>query len=74
MIFSDCKHSRIEKLAAQAAATGAPIVIVPTDEARKRFIDAWPGRSALPEIRVGAEALVQTVSDTPVTTVMPPRN
>src|SRR5690606_8446189 len=69
-VYALSAHSRIEKLASQAAATGAPVVIVPTDEARKRFVDAWPGPSALPEIRVGAEALVQTVSDTPVTTVM----
>ncbi|HWL28729.1 MAG TPA: 1-deoxy-D-xylulose-5-phosphate reductoisomerase [Burkholderiaceae bacterium] len=69
-VYALSAHSRIEKLASQAAATGAPVVIVPTDEARARFVAAWDSRSPLPEIRVGADALVQTVSDAPVTTVM----
>lgn len=63
-------YSRIEKLAVQAAATHAPIVIVPDDDARKRFLRAWPADRKRPEIRVGPEALVQTAAEPAVTTVM----
>lgn len=69
-VYALSAHSRIEQLAAQAAATGAKVVIVPTDQARSRFRNAWPGSLPLPEIRVGAQALADTAADPQVTTVM----
>jgi 1-deoxy-D-xylulose 5-phosphate reductoisomerase len=57
-------RSRMELLAQQAARHRAPVVVVPDDAARARFVAAWPdGAGQLPEIRVGAEALAQTAAD-----------
>lgn len=63
-------YSRIDKLVAQAEATGARVVVVPDDAARDRFRGLWSSNAAMPEIRVGAQALADTASDTEVTTVM----
>lgn len=63
-------YSRIERLAVQAAATHAPVVIVPDSQARNRFVQAWAGRGAMPEIRVGADALVDTAADPATDAVM----
>src|SRR3546814_10639040 len=63
-------YSRLERPSAQAAATGAPVVVVPDSSARDRFIRAWPGGRALLEIRVGAQALSETAADDAVPHVM----
>src|SRR6185312_5624834 len=41
-----------------------------TESARSRFLLAWKGTGAVPEIRVGAQALADTAADAAVTTVM----
>ncbi|MDS1141505.1 1-deoxy-D-xylulose-5-phosphate reductoisomerase [Pusillimonas sp. SM2304] len=69
-VYALSAHSRMQKLAEQAGQTRAKIVIVPTDQARAQFLQAWTGAGPRPEIRVGAQALVDTVADTEVTTVM----
>src|SRR5690554_1214185 len=70
-IYALSAHSRIEQLAAQASATGARVVIVPDEAARKRFLLAWPaGPHPVPEIRIGQQALCDTVAEAEVTTVM----
>ncbi|NYT77289.1 1-deoxy-D-xylulose-5-phosphate reductoisomerase [Alcaligenaceae bacterium] len=69
-VYALSAHSRVERLAAQAAATSAPVVIVVDTAARARFIQAWPAARPLPEIRVGAQALADTAADPEVTTVM----
>lgn len=69
-VYALSAYSRIEKLASQALATHAPIVIVPDDQARQRFALAWPSGRPLPEVRVGARALAQTAAESEVTTVM----
>ncbi|SHH87591.1 1-deoxy-D-xylulose 5-phosphate reductoisomerase [Pollutimonas bauzanensis] len=69
-VYALSAHSRIDRLAAQALATGAKVVIVPSDAARKQFLHAWNGPGAMPEIRVGPQALVDTAGDAAVTTVM----
>ncbi|MDX3905638.1 MAG: 1-deoxy-D-xylulose-5-phosphate reductoisomerase [Pigmentiphaga sp.] len=63
-------HSRMELLAAQAAASQAPVVVVPDGPARQRFIESWQGGAPLPQIRVGAQALVDTAADPASDTVM----
>jgi len=63
-------HSRIERLAQQAVAVGARVVVVPDDTARQRFQRAWPADRAAPEIRVGAGALADSAADPQVDTVM----
>jgi 1-deoxy-D-xylulose-5-phosphate reductoisomerase len=62
-------NSRMESLAEQAAACGAPVVVVPDDAARARFVAAWRGKG-LPEIRVGAQALADTAADSLCDTVV----
>src|SRR5690606_29096232 len=63
-------YSRIDKLVAQAIATGTRVVVVPDDAARGRFLDLWPAGVPVPEIRVGAQALADTAGDVEVSTVM----
>lgn len=64
-------YSRMERLAQQAADTGARVVVVPDAAARARFVQAWPQAGApMPEIRVGAQALADTAADPDVSTVM----
>ncbi|MCC2595525.1 1-deoxy-D-xylulose-5-phosphate reductoisomerase [Pusillimonas sp. MFBS29] len=69
-VYALSAYSRMEKLAEQARIARAKIVIVPTEQARDRFRQAWAGDGAGPEIRIGAQALVDTVLDSEVTTVM----
>ncbi|HEU0230541.1 MAG TPA: 1-deoxy-D-xylulose-5-phosphate reductoisomerase [Burkholderiaceae bacterium] len=63
-------YSRMERLAAQAAGSGARVVVVPDAAARRRFQDAWAGVGRRPEILVGAQALADVATDSHVTTVM----
>lgn len=69
-VYALSAHTRIEELAKQAHESHARVVIVPTDAAHARFRLAWPGTRAIPEVRVGAEALCDTVRESDVTTVM----
>jgi len=74
-VYALSAHSRMQRLAVQAAETHARVVIVPDDAARAGFRQAWAACTSqastpMPEIRVGAQALVDTVSDAAVTTVM----
>ncbi len=69
-VYALSAHSRIERLAAQALATGAKVVVVPSDSARSRFLLAWTGPGPVPELRVGSQALADTAADPMVTTVM----
>ncbi|MYZ44849.1 1-deoxy-D-xylulose-5-phosphate reductoisomerase [Schauerella aestuarii] len=62
-------HQQMDKLAQQAAVHAAAVVVVPDDAARVRFTDAW-GAGALPDIRVGAQALADTAADSDSDTVM----
>ncbi len=63
-------HSRMEQLAAQAHTSRASVVVVPDEASRQRFVAAWPGTAALPEIRVGAQALADTAAEPASDTVM----
>lgn len=69
-VYALSAYSRIEDLAHQAYDSHAKVVIVPTDSANARFRLAWPGSRPLPDIRVGAQALCDTVQESVVTTVM----
>ncbi|ANN66852.1 1-deoxy-D-xylulose-5-phosphate reductoisomerase [Bordetella bronchialis] len=63
-------HSRMEKLAEQARATGARVVVVPDEDARARFVQAWQPGVPLPAVRVGTQALAETAADPDCDTVM----
>ncbi|MFJ0640796.1 1-deoxy-D-xylulose-5-phosphate reductoisomerase, partial [Bordetella bronchiseptica] len=52
-VYALSAYSRMDKLAAQAAACGAAVVVVPDDAAAARFRAAWRGKAAMPEVRVG---------------------
>ena len=70
-VYALSAHSRIQKLAAQAARHGARVVIVPDAASARQFAEVWGGGpGAMPEIRVGAQALADTAADAGVTTVM----
>jgi len=70
-VYALSAHSRMVQLAQQAAWTRARVVVVPDDAARTAFRQAWEtAAQPMPEIRVGAQALVDTAADTVVTTVM----
>ncbi|MCE7077709.1 1-deoxy-D-xylulose-5-phosphate reductoisomerase, partial [Bordetella bronchiseptica] len=56
-VYALSAYSRMDKLAAQAAACGAAVVVVPDDAAAARFRAAWRGNAAVPEVRVGPRAL-----------------
>ena len=69
-VYALSAHSRMERLAIQAKQTRARVVIVPTDEAAQAFRVFWRSAETLPEIRVGAQALVDTAADTETDVVM----
>lgn len=70
-VYALTAHARMDKLAQAALGSGALVVVVPDDAARARFIQAWQGGSdALPEVRVGAQALADTAADDQCDVVM----
>jgi 1-deoxy-D-xylulose-5-phosphate reductoisomerase len=69
-VYALSANTRMEKLAAQAQASGARVVVVPDADAASRFRAAWAGTASLPEIRVGAAALADTAADAGCDTVM----
>lgn len=68
-VYALSAHTRIEQLAEQANASGAQVVVVPTDKEAATFRSLWSNHSAMPEIRVGAQALADTAAD-PLTDVV----
>jgi 1-deoxy-D-xylulose-5-phosphate reductoisomerase len=59
-------HSNMQKLAEQASRHHVACVVVPDDLAAQKFDLVWasmPTTSKKPEVRVGAQALVQTASE-----------
>src|SRR5699024_5411483 len=70
-VYALSAHTRIKALVKQALRFQPKIVIVPSPQARKEFMQLWAGNSqAMPTIRVGSQALVETVQEAEVTTVM----
>lgn len=69
-VYALSAFSRMRELAQQAQQSHAQVVVVPDDNAVKAFKAAWNSSKPLPEIRLGAEGLKQTASDSAVTTVM----
>ena len=69
-VYALSAYTRMQKLAEQALASRAEVVVVPDDAARRQFLDAWPAGPALPEIRVGAQALADTAADARCDAVM----
>ncbi|PPA72974.1 1-deoxy-D-xylulose-5-phosphate reductoisomerase [Achromobacter spanius] len=69
-VYALSAYSRMERLAQQAQASGAAVVVVPDDAARKQFTAACTGKQPMPEIRVGAQALADTAADPECDSVM----
>ena len=69
-VFALSAYSRMERLAEQALASRAAVVVVPDDAARRKFAAAWAGPQPMPEIRVGAQALADTAADSRCDSVM----
>lgn len=70
VVYALTAHSRMELLAAQAQQTRAQVVVVPNDQSANAFRSFWSGTEPLPEIRVGAQALVDTAADAQTHVVM----
>lgn len=60
----------MELLATQARRTRAKVVVVPNDAAAQAFLGFWSGQANLPEIRIGAQALVETAAASETQVVM----
>ena len=56
-------HKRMEQLAKAAQDTSATCVVVPDDQASERFKQCWPAMLPMPQVRVGAQALIDTASE-----------
>ena len=69
-VYALSAHSRIEQLASQASASGAQVVVVPTDQEAAAFRSHWSSHSPMPEVRVGAQALADTAADPQTDVVM----
>ncbi|MFD4840775.1 1-deoxy-D-xylulose-5-phosphate reductoisomerase [Achromobacter sp. NPDC058515] len=69
-VYALSAYSQMKRLAEQALASRAAVVVVPDAAARKKFIEAWAGAEAMPEIRVGAQALADTAADPQCDSVM----
>ncbi|PJM91163.1 1-deoxy-D-xylulose-5-phosphate reductoisomerase [Achromobacter ruhlandii] len=69
-VYALSAYSRMQRLAEQALASRAAVVVVPDAEARRQFVAAWPAGRTLPEIRVGAQALADTAADPQCDSVM----
>jgi 1-deoxy-D-xylulose-5-phosphate reductoisomerase len=63
-------HSRMPALADVAMQTEARCVIVPDLAAQQGFLEAWPHKLPMPEIRVGPEALALTAASAETDVVM----
>ena len=63
-------HSRMDLLAKQAFESKAVAVAVPTSVAAERFKAAWGDAPKRPDIRIGAQALVEVASDPASQSVM----
>jgi len=69
-VYALSAYSQMARLAEQARASRAAVVVVPDAAAREKFIAAWAGSQPLPEIRVGAQALADTAADAQCDSVM----
>jgi len=71
-VYALSAHHNMVRLAEQAHAARAVVVVVPDEAARARFRAAWPtGTSGrMPEIRLGAQALADTAADPDCDTVV----
>ncbi|MGY6273570.1 1-deoxy-D-xylulose-5-phosphate reductoisomerase [Achromobacter denitrificans] len=69
-VYALSAYSRMQRLAEQAQASGAAVVVVPDAAARQKFVAAWAGARPMPEIRVGPQALADTAADPGCDSVM----
>lgn len=70
-VYALSAYSRMQDLAQQSMKYKPRVVVVPNDMARQRFIESWNNSNTpMPEVRVGAQSLCDTVAEPEVTTVM----
>lgn len=69
-VYAISAFNQVDKLVALSLQHQPKVVIVPNQEAKQKFISLWPGDKGLPDIRLGAEALVETAIDSEVDTVV----
>lgn len=69
-VYALSAHTRMELLSKQAHQTRAKVVVVPSNQAASEFREYWRSADALPEIRIGAQALIDTAADSHAKIVM----
>lgn len=69
-VYALSAYTQMKRLAEQALASRAAVVVVPDAAARQKFVDAWADAQPMPEIRVGAQALADTAADPRCDSVM----
>lgn len=69
-VYAMSAFNQVNKLVALNLRHKAKVLILPNQEAKQEFIAQWPSDRALPELRIGAEALVDTAKDSEVDTVV----
>jgi len=63
-------HRRMPQLAAAASLTQAEVVVVPDEASAQLFRQAWSSDVPLPEVKIGASALVEVAKEACVDTIM----
>lgn len=69
-VYAMSAFNQVDKLVDLNLKHNAKVLILPDQEAKRQFIARWPGARPLPELRIGAEALVDTAIDSEVDTVV----
>ncbi|MDO5667304.1 MAG: 1-deoxy-D-xylulose-5-phosphate reductoisomerase [Alcaligenaceae bacterium] len=69
-VYAMSAFNQVKKLIELSLKHKPKVLILPTDEAKQKFVSQWPSEIKLPEIRIGSEALVQTAVDSEVDTVV----
>ena len=69
-VYAMSAFNQVNKLVDLSLKHKAKVIILPTQETKRQFITLWPSDHPLPELRIGAEALVDTAIDSEVDTVV----
>lgn len=69
-VYAMSAFSQVSKLIELSLVHRPEVLILPSQEAKQQLTSLWPSDRALPELRIGAEALVETAMDPEVDTVV----
>ncbi len=69
-VYAMSAFSQVDKLVELSLKHRPSVLILPNQEAKQRFLAAWPSTHDLPELRIGTQALTDTATDAEVDTVV----